>query len=88
MTSAGNPWESRSSQGFKRDEVKSVVRRIHKSEQAETNDGVIRLNARRLFQNGFDLLGDVVGSLQRCGRGKLHVKKEVALVFFREERSG
>ena len=88
MTSAGNPWESRSSQGFERDEVKSAVGRIHKGEQAETNDGVIGLNARRLFQNGFDLFGDVVGSLQRCGRGKLHVNKEVALVFFREEGSG
>ncbi len=48
---------------FQRDEIKGVVARIGNAQEAEADNRVVRLNARRLLQDRFDLLGNIVGPL-------------------------
>ena len=35
---------------FQRDEIKALIARVGKAQEAEANDGVVHLNARRLLQ--------------------------------------
>jgi hypothetical protein len=68
---------------LQRDEKKGVVRRVDEAQQTEADDRVVALHAGRVFEDCFDTFRSRIGSLQRCGNGKLHVDEEVSLIFFR-----
>ena len=67
------------------DEEEGVVGRVDAAEQAEADDRVVGLHARRVLQDRLDLLADRVRALQRRGVGQLHVHVEVALVLLGQE---
>ena len=48
---------------FERDEIKRVVSQYLQGSEAEADDRVVRLNAGRLLQNGFDFFRHIVGPL-------------------------
>ena len=48
---------------FQRDEIKGVIARIGDAQEAEASNCVVHLNPRRLLQDRFDFLGNLVGPL-------------------------
>src|SRR2546428_12090933 len=75
----------RSIPGLQADEVNPVVRRGHGAQQAEAAHARVVLDARRVLEDGVELVHDARRTLEGGGKRELRVNVEVALVLLGDE---